>query len=100
MPGKPSRRRPQPETVPITSPGSAQARHSASRAAQASGDDGTTQSSDWMAERIMGGGTPDAGGSTQAAQEGPAPQGVPIDTAKHDTSQRGKTVESRRGSHR
>ncbi len=70
--------------APHAAPVPTRADHAVSEAAQATGDDGTTQSSDWMAER------------TQGAQ--PAP-GVPITNEKRDSSARGKSRESRRGNY-
>lgn len=71
-------------TAPHATPLGQRADRSVSEAAQAGGDDGTTQSSDWMAERTL-----------------PAdpPEGVPISGPKQDTSGRGNARESRRGSY-
>ncbi len=76
--------RPTRPKAPHATPLATRADRSVSEAAQASGDDGTTQSSDWMAER------------TQPAA--PAP-GVSISGPKQDTSGRGNAKESRRGSY-
>lgn len=71
-------------TAPHAQPVPTRADHAVSQAAQESGDDGTTQSTDWMAERIQG--------------AKPAP-GVPVTNEKRDRSARGATRESRRGSY-
>ena len=68
--------------APHARPRPTRADHAVSEAAQASGDDGTTQSADWMAER------------TQGANP---PPGVPVTSEKRDRSARGSTRESRRG---
>ncbi len=73
-----------PASAPHATPRATRADHAVSEAAQATGDDGTTQSSDWMAERI------------QDAK--PAP-GVPAAGGKRDGRDRGGTRESRRGSY-
>ena len=67
--------------TPHAKPVPTRADHAVSQAAQATGDDGTMQSSDWMAER------------TQGANP---PPGVPVTNEKRDRSARGGTRESRR----
>ena len=55
-------------------------------------DDGTMQSSDWMAERRI----PAPG---EPGSKTPAPEGTPITSEKTDSARQGRARESRRGSY-
>jgi hypothetical protein len=78
-------------------PGRASTNQSVSRSAERLGsdDDGTMQSSDWMAERRV----PAPGEAGAKAPAAPAPEGTPITSEKRDAARQGRARESRRGSY-
>lgn len=75
-------------------PGRASTNQAVSSSAERLGgdDEGTMQSSDWMAERRVP--APGEAGSTA-----PAPEGTPITSEKTDSARQGRARESRRGSY-
>jgi hypothetical protein len=75
-------------------PGLASTNQAVSSSAERLGgdDDGTMQSSDWMAERRI----PAPG---EPGSKTPAPEGTPITSEKTDSARQGRARESRRGSY-
>jgi len=75
-------------------PGRASTNQAVSSSAERLGgdDDGTMQSSDWMAERRI----PAPG---EPGSKTPAPEGTPITSEKTDSARQGRARESRRGSY-
>ena len=89
-----SRARPATADVAHPLPGLASTNQAVSSSAERLGgdDDGTMQSSDWMAERRV----PAPG---EAGSKRPAPEGTPITSEKTDSARQGRARESRRGSY-
>ena len=95
QPAKERSRVRQPKTeVAHPQPGRASTNQAVSSSAERLGgdDDGTMQSSDWMAERRI----PAPG---EPGSKTPAPEGTPITSGKTDSARQGRARESRRGSY-